>query len=49
MGGFYSRVIYGARISLLVGLVVAITSFLGLVIGLISGFVRRLDKSSCRS
>ena len=40
----YSRVIYGARISLLVGLVVAaITSVVGLAIGLISGFVRRLD------
>jgi len=40
----YSRVIYGARISLLVGLVVAaITSVVGLAIGLVSGFVRRLD------
>jgi peptide/nickel transport system permease protein len=40
----YSRVIYGARISLFVGIVVAvITSILGLVIGLASGFIRRLD------
>jgi peptide/nickel transport system permease protein len=40
----YSRVVYGARISLFVGLVVAaITSVVGLAIGLISGFVRRLD------
>jgi peptide/nickel transport system permease protein len=40
----YSRVIYGARISLFVGIVVAaVTSVLGLAIGLVSGFVRRLD------
>ncbi|MBS1117521.1 MAG: binding-protein-dependent transport system inner rane component [candidate division NC10 bacterium] len=40
----YSRVIYGARISLFVGLVVAaITSVVGLAIGLVSGFVRKLD------
>jgi len=40
----YSRVVYGARISLFVGLVVAaITSVVGLAIGLVSGFVRRLD------
>ncbi len=40
----YSRVIYGSRISLLVGLVVAVlTSTIGLTIGLISGFVRELD------
>ena len=40
----YSRVIYGSRISLFVGLVVAaVTSAIGLAIGLISGFVRRLD------
>jgi peptide/nickel transport system permease protein len=40
----YSRVVYGARISLFVGIVVAvITSLLGLLIGLVSGFVRRLD------
>jgi len=40
----YSRVLYGARISLVVGFVVAlITSVVGLAIGLISGFVRRLD------
>jgi peptide/nickel transport system permease protein len=40
----YSRVIYGTRISLFVGIVVAaVTSVLGLAIGLVSGFVRRLD------
>lgn len=40
----YSRVIYGSRISLLVGLVVAVvTSAIGLMIGLISGFVREFD------
>jgi peptide/nickel transport system permease protein len=40
----YSRVIYGARISLFVGLVVAATtSVVGLAIGLVSGFVRKLD------
>ena len=40
----YSRVLYGARISLLVGLVVAlVTSGVGLAIGLVSGFIRRLD------
>jgi peptide/nickel transport system permease protein len=40
----YSRVIYGSRVSLLVGLVVAVvTSAIGLTIGLISGFVRELD------
>jgi peptide/nickel transport system permease protein len=40
----YSRVIYGSRVSLLVGLVVAVvTSLIGLTIGLISGFVRELD------
>ncbi|WP_416172084.1 ABC transporter permease [Agrobacterium salinitolerans] len=40
----YSRVIYGARISLLVGFTVAIVaSVIGLAIGLVSGFMRRLD------
>jgi len=40
----YSRVIYGTRISLAVGLVVAlVTSVIGLAVGLVSGFVRRLD------
>src|SRR5574341_176393 len=40
----YSRVIYGARISLVVGLVVAaFTSASGLAVGLVSGYVRRLD------
>jgi peptide/nickel transport system permease protein len=40
----YSRVIYGARISLIVGVSVAILSSLaGLLIGLFSGFIRLLD------
>lgn len=40
----YSRVIYGTRISLLVGLLVAaVTSVIGLALGLVSGFIRRLD------
>jgi peptide/nickel transport system permease protein len=40
----YSRVLYGARISLVVGFSVAIlASALGLVIGLTSGYIRRLD------
>jgi peptide/nickel transport system permease protein len=40
----YSRVIYGARVSLVVGLAVALLStFLGLAIGLVTGYVRQLD------
>jgi peptide/nickel transport system permease protein len=40
----YSRVIYGSRISLVVGLIVAtLTSAIGLGLGLFAGFVRRLD------
>ncbi len=40
----YSRVMYGARVSLVVGFLVALaSSVLGLVIGIISGFVRALD------
>jgi peptide/nickel transport system permease protein len=40
----YSRVIYGARVSLIVGFAVAIlASIAGLVVGLISGFVRWAD------
>ena len=40
----YSRVIYGARVSLLVGATVAALSIaVGLVIGLVSGYVRWLD------
>ena len=40
----YSRVVYGARISLIVGLAVAILStLLGVVIGLVTGYVRWLD------
>jgi peptide/nickel transport system permease protein len=40
----YSRVVYGARVSLVVGLAVAVLSTLfGLAIGLVTGYVRRLD------
>jgi peptide/nickel transport system permease protein len=40
----YSRVLYGARVSLTVGFAVAIlASLAGLAIGLVSGFVRRAD------
>ena len=40
----YSRVVYGARVSLLVGFSVALlSSVIGLAIGLVSGFVRWAD------
>jgi peptide/nickel transport system permease protein len=40
----YSRVLYGARVSLTVGIAVAVLSTLaGLAIGLVTGFVRGLD------
>jgi peptide/nickel transport system permease protein len=40
----YSRVIYGARISLIVGITVALISVaIGLVVGLIAGYIRWLD------
>jgi peptide/nickel transport system permease protein len=40
----YSRVIYGARVSLIVGLTVAIIAvFVGLIIGMVAGYVRWLD------
>jgi peptide/nickel transport system permease protein len=40
----YSRVLYGARVSLLVGFAVAaVSSVIGLAIGLLSGFIRVLD------
>jgi peptide/nickel transport system permease protein len=40
----YSRVMYGARVSLIVGISVALLSTLiGLAIGLITGFVRAID------
>ncbi len=40
----YSRVIYGARVSLIVGLTVSVISIsIGLLIGLIAGYVRWLD------
>ncbi|NQW09955.1 MAG: ABC transporter permease [Alphaproteobacteria bacterium] len=40
----YSRVIYGAQVSLAVGLIVAVLSIaIGLTIGLVSGYIRWLD------
>jgi peptide/nickel transport system permease protein len=40
----YSRVVYGARVSLTVGLAVAfVATLLGLAIGLLTGFVRSVD------
>ena len=40
----YSRVCYGARVSLLVGFAVAVcASIIGLTIGLVSGYMRALD------
>ncbi len=40
----YSRVIYGARVSLIVGITVAVIAvFIGLIIGMIAGYVRWLD------
>ena len=40
----YSRVIYGARVSLIVGFAVAtIASIIGTFVGLVSGFIRLLD------
>ncbi len=40
----YSRVIYGARVSLIVGITVAVLSIAaGLAIGLVSGYIRWLD------
>jgi peptide/nickel transport system permease protein len=40
----YSRVIYGSRVSLLVGFsVAAFSTVLGLAIGLVTGFIRRID------
>ena len=40
----YSRVVYGARVSLIVGITVAIIAvFIGLIIGMIAGYVRWAD------
>src|SRR5207237_9690669 len=40
----YSRVVYGARVSLLVGIAVAVMSaVIGLTIGMVSGYLRWLD------
>ena len=41
----YSRVIYGGRVSLVVGLsVAALATLIGLAIGLVSGYLRAVDK-----
>jgi peptide/nickel transport system permease protein len=40
----YSRVVYGARVSLIIGIAVAVFSVaVGLAIGLVSGYIRWLD------
>ena len=40
----YSRVVYGARVSLIVGLAVAaLSTLVGVAIGLVTGYIRRLD------
>ena len=40
----YSRVVYGARVSLIIGVTVAVLSVtVGLIIGLIAGYIRWLD------
>ena len=40
----YSRVLYGARVSILVGILVAVISIgVGLVVGLVAGYIRWLD------
>ena len=45
----YSRVIYGTRVSLIVGLTVAVLSIaVGLVIGLVAGYTRWLDAIAMR-
>ena len=45
----FSRTIYGARLSLLVGvLVVVVASSLGILMGLVAGYVRRLDGAIMR-
>src|SRR4051812_27258864 len=41
----YSRVIYGGRVSLVVGLsVAALATLIGLAIGLVSGYLRAVDR-----
>ncbi len=46
----YSRVIYGARVSLVVGFAVAFfASAIGLLIGLVSGYVRAFDSTIMRA
>src|SRR5947208_14385435 len=46
----YSRTVYGARVSLIVGLSVALlASGIGLAIGLVTGFSRRTDATVVRT
>jgi peptide/nickel transport system permease protein len=46
----FSRVLYGTRISIFVGVVVAgITAFTGIFFGILSGFYRRLDNPVMRA
>lgn len=46
----YSRVLYGGRISLLVGIIVALSSVvMGLIIGLLAGYFRTLDSIVMRA
>ena len=45
----YSRVLYGSRVSLIVGFSVAVlASLIGLAIGLVSGFIRAIDGINMR-
>ena len=45
----YSRVLYGARVSLVIGVTVAVISVaIGLLIGLVAGYIRWLDGSIMR-
>jgi peptide/nickel transport system permease protein len=45
----WSRVVYGARLSLLVGAAVVVISFvLGMICGLVAGYYRRLDNAVMR-
>jgi peptide/nickel transport system permease protein len=45
----WSRVVYGARLSLLVGIAVVVLSFLvGVVCGVVAGYYRRLDNAVMR-
>jgi peptide/nickel transport system permease protein len=46
----YSLVVHGSRVSLLVGSVtMVLTSLGGIALGLVAGYARRLDATSCAS